>query len=85
VPEVRRNRYEVSKPPKKKAFETKKQYERRVKAQETVEGYVHQGLQKAKPKRQTYQVKCGHCHGHKVMSNGRPCLNCGGSGTITRG
>lgn len=82
---LQRKRYEVSKPPKKKAFETKKQYERRVKAHEVVEGYVHQDLQRVKTKRQIYQVRCGHCHGKRVMSNGKPCLNCGGAGSITRG
>lgn len=75
----------MSKKPKRKAFESKKAYERRVAAEKKVKEYVHQDLQRTRPPRRTYTVTCGHCHGKRVMSNGKPCLNCGGSGRITRG
>lgn len=75
----------MSEEPKRKPFESKKSFEARKRAEEVVKGYVHQDLQRAKPKRQTYAVPCGHCKGHRVLSNGKPCPNCGGSGRITRG
>lgn len=74
----------MTREPKKKPFESKKKFEARKRAEEKVAGYVHQDLQRAKPKRQSFQERCGHCHGHRVMSNGKPCRNCGGSSTITR-
>lgn len=78
-------RYEVSKEPKKKPFESKKKFEARKRAEEVVDGYVQQGLKRVKAPRQVYQVTCGHCKGYKTMSNGKPCFNCGGFGKILRG
>lgn len=75
----------MSKEPKRKPFESKKNFEARKRAEEVVKGYVHQDLKRTKAQRQTFQVTCGHCKGHRVLSNGKPCLNCGGSGRITRG
>lgn len=75
----------MSKDPKKKPFESKKKFEARKRADSLLNGYVQQGLKRVKAPRQTYEVTCGHCKGYKVMSNGKSCLNCGGSGKITRG
>lgn len=71
--------------PKKKMFESKKSFERRQRTEAKLDGYVEQGLKRVSGKRQTYTVECGHCHRKGVMSNGKPCRNCGGSGKITRG
>jgi len=81
---MRREGDEVSKEPKKKPFESKKKFERRKRAEELVNNYVQQDLKRVKPQPRAYQERCGHCKGTRVMSNGKPCRNCGGSGTITR-
>jgi DnaJ-class molecular chaperone len=66
-------------------IKSKKAKEREARAKDKVDGYVEQGLQKTgHAKRQMYTERCGHCHGSRVMSNGKPCRNCGGSGSITR-
>lgn len=66
-------------------FKSKKRKEREARAKSKVDDYVEQGLKKTgHTKRQAYTTPCGHCHGHRVMSNGKPCNNCQGSGTITR-
>lgn len=39
--------------PKKKAFESKKKFEARKRAEEKIKGYVHQDVNRVKPKRQT--------------------------------
>lgn len=67
----------------KKLFNGKKEANKK-KAQEKINEYVHQDLRRVRPERKSFQERCGHCHGYKVMSNGKPCRNCGGSGTITR-
>lgn len=75
---VRRNRKEVT------VFESKKKKAAREAAEKKISGYVHQDMKRTRRDRESYQDRCGHCHGSKVMSNGKPCRNCGGSGTITR-
>ena len=65
-------------------FKSKKRKEMEQRAQEKLDSYVETGLKRKPKMQQTYQVRCGHCHGRKVMSNGKACLKCGGSGTITR-
>lgn len=69
--------------PKKKPFESKKKFEARRKAEETIKGYLSQDLQRGrKAARPVRKQRCPHCHGRKVMSNGKPCRNCGGDGSI---
>ena len=65
-------------------FKSKRKKAAEQKAKEKLEPYIHQNLKRARPARQTYQQRCPHCHGRRMMSNGNPCRNCGGSGTITR-
>lgn len=67
----------------KKLFNGKKEAAKK-RTQDKIDGYVHQDLRRNRATRESYQERCGHCHGSKVMSNGKPCRNCGGSGTITR-
>lgn len=73
----------MSKEPKKKPFETKKKFAARKKADETLRGYIGQDLRRGrKTERTVRKQRCPHCHGRKVMSNGKPCRNCGGEGSI---
>lgn len=65
-------------------FKSQKQKDREKAAKEKIDGYLQPALKRKPKMQQTYQDRCGHCHGRKVMSNGKDCLNCGGRGTITR-
>lgn len=57
-------------------WESRKRREARERAEAKITELVDGDRKHPKTAKTVRKQKCGHCHGHAVMSNGKPCRNC---------